>query len=310
VNHDTRARLALPSLALLLGLAACTTPAEPAPTNAKADAKAATPDAKSDEKVDQKAQTTPPKRNIEQIAAPADVAAAPADAEKSEAGVACKSLKAGEGDKPTDNDTVKIHYTAWTSDGETVDTTTTRKAPKLVRMAKPPIPGWGDAIKMMQPGEKRLCWIPESLAYMGRKGAPAGQITYEIELVEVLRAPQTPEDVAEPPKDAKKTNSGLAYKVLTQGTGDKHPRKWDRVRVHYSGWTTDGKMFDSSVQRGAPSSFPLDRVIKGWTEGVQLMVAGEKRRFWIPGALAYDNSSRADAPKGMLVFDIELLEIK
>lgn len=118
-----------------------------------------------------------------------------------------------------------------------------------------------------------------------------------------------PPDVAAPPAGAEKTTSGIASKVLTPGTGKTHPTATSSVTVHYTGWTTDGKMFDSSVQRGKPSTFPLNRVIKGWTEGVQLMVVGEKRRFWIPGSLAYDNSTRPDAPKGMLVFDIELLEI-
>ena len=119
-----------------------------------------------------------------------------------------------------------------------------------------------------------------------------------------------PADVAAPPKDAQRTSSGIASKVLTPGKGTAHPTGTSEVTVHYTGWTTDGKMFDSSVQRGAPSSFPLDRVIKGWTEGVQLMVVGEKRRFWIPGNLAYDGATRPGAPKGMLVFDIELLGIK
>jgi peptidylprolyl isomerase len=119
-----------------------------------------------------------------------------------------------------------------------------------------------------------------------------------------------PSDVAAPPADAQKTASGLASKVLTAGTGKVHPTANSRVLVHYTGWTTDGKMFDSSVQRGEPIAFPLNGVIKGWTEGVQLMVVGEKRRFWIPGNLAYDNSTRPGAPKGMLVFDIELLEIQ
>ena len=118
-----------------------------------------------------------------------------------------------------------------------------------------------------------------------------------------------PSDVAKAPKDAKTTSSGLASKVITPGTGKEHPKATSTVSVHYTGWTTDGKMFDSSVVRGQPTSFPLNRVIKGWTEGVQLMVVGEKRRFWIPGDLAYDNSSRPDAPRGMLVFDIELLSI-
>jgi peptidylprolyl isomerase len=118
-----------------------------------------------------------------------------------------------------------------------------------------------------------------------------------------------PPDVAAPPKDAQRTSSGLASKVLQPATGKERPTAEDLVQVHYTGWTTDGKMFDSSVG-GQPLTFPLNAVIKGWTEGVQLMVAGEKRRFWIPGNLAYDNSPRPGAPKGMLVFDVELLSFK
>ena len=84
-----------------------------------------------------------------------------------------------------------------------------------------------------------------------------------------------------------------------------------RVEVHYVGVDFEtGEEFDSSWNRGQSIEFPLDAVIKGWTEGVQLMVVGEKRRFWIPGNLAYDGSPRPGAPKGMLVFDIELISIK
>jgi len=96
--------------------------------------------------------------------------------------------------------------------------------------------------------------------------------------------------------------------VLRPGVGDQHPKKSSTVTVHYSGWTTDGKLFDSSVVRGQPAKFPLSRVIPGWTEGVQLMVAGEKRRFWIPEDLAYKGAS--GAPQGMLVFDVELISIE
>jgi FKBP-type peptidyl-prolyl cis-trans isomerase len=116
--------------------------------------------------------------------------------------------------------------------------------------------------------------------------------------------------VSAPPKDAQVTSSGLASKVLVAGKGTEHPTLDSSVTVHYSGWTTDGKMFDSSVQRGEPATFPLNRVIKGWQEGVQLMVVGEKRRLWIPGPLAYDNSTRPGVPKGMLGFDVELLSFK
>jgi FKBP-type peptidyl-prolyl cis-trans isomerase len=80
--------------------------------------------------------------------------------------------------------------------------------------------------------------------------------------------------------------------------------------VHYTGWTTDGKMFDSSVVRGSPASFSLSQVIAGWTEGVQLMKVGDKFRFWIPGKLAYGDHPRPGAPAGMLVFDVELIAIQ
>jgi peptidylprolyl isomerase len=120
--------------------------------------------------------------------------------------------------------------------------------------------------------------------------------------------PTTPPDVAAPPADAQKTASGLAFKILKAGSGTDHPTPMSTVRVHYTGWKTDGEMIDSSVVRGEPAEFGLFQVIDGWTEGLQLMTAGETRRFWIPGSLAYDGMP--GRPQGMLVFDIELLEIK
>lgn len=116
-----------------------------------------------------------------------------------------------------------------------------------------------------------------------------------------------PDDVAAPLPDATVLPSGLAYKVLTEGTGSK-PTRTDRVLVHYTGWTTDGKSFDSSVSRGEPLEFPLRGVIPGWTEGLTYMQEGAKHRLWVPEKLAYRGAS--GKPKGMLVFDVELLEIK
>ena len=115
-----------------------------------------------------------------------------------------------------------------------------------------------------------------------------------------------PPDVAAPPADAQRTASGLASKVLQPGTGTRHPRPNSQVTVHYTGWTTNGEMFESSVVNGQPATFGLDEVIRGWTEGVQMMVEGEKRRFWIPANLAYGDSGKV---RGMLVFDIELIKI-
>jgi peptidylprolyl isomerase len=106
------------------------------------------------------------------------------------------------------------------------------------------------------------------------------------------------------------TESGLQYKVLQAGTGEAHPTANDKVKVHYHGTLTDGTVFDSSVARGQPISFGLNQVIKGWTEGLQLMVVGEKTRLFIPSELGYGNRAAGAIPAGsVLIFDVELLGI-
>ena len=108
----------------------------------------------------------------------------------------------------------------------------------------------------------------------------------------------------------KTTPSGLQYKVLTIGTGTTHPKQSDTVKVHYHGTLTDGTVFDSSVARGEPISFGLNQVIKGWTEGLQLMVVGEKTRLFIPSELGYGNRTSGPIPAGStLIFEVELLGI-
>jgi peptidylprolyl isomerase len=246
------------------------------------------------------------------IPAPPDLAAPPKGAQKTKTGLASVVLTKGTGKKrPGPTDQVRVHYAGWTKDGNMFDATVPDK-PATLGVANV-IPGWVEGLQLMVEGEKRRLWVPSDLAY-GRSpmpGAPVGDLVFDVELVEILKAPETPKDVAKAPKDAKKTDSGLAYRVLTKGKGTKHPTATNRVTVHYSGWTTDGKLFDSSVQRGAPSTFMLNNVIKGWTEGLQLMVEGEKTRFWIPGSLAYgDKPTRPGAPAGTLVFDVELLQIQ
>lgn len=114
-----------------------------------------------------------------------------------------------------------------------------------------------------------------------------------------------------PMNDMKTTASGLKYQVLKQGTGTVSPKASDTVNVHYHGTFLDGKMFDSSVQRGQPISFPLNGVIAGWTEGLQLMKVGDKFRFEIPPNLAYGPAGRPGIPpNSTLVFEVELLGIQ
>ena len=195
------------------------------------------------------------------------------------------------------------------------DSSVVRKEPATFKVDQV-IKGWTEGLQLMVVGEKRRLWIPGALAYGDhpRMGAPGGDLVFDVELLEVKVAPkppETPSDVKAAPATAKKTASGLAYTIIKHGTGTKSPKATDTVTVNYSGWTPDGKMFDSSIPRGEPTSFALNQVIKGWTEGVQLMKVGDTARFWIPGNLAYgDKPARPGTPAGMLVFDIELLDVK
>ena len=241
------------------------------------------------------------------IPAPPDVAAPPADAETTASGLATKRLAAGKGTThPSEVATVHIHYTGWTTDGKMFDSSVPAGKP-VAFPVDAVIAGFGEGIRLMVEGEKRRLWIPEALAYRGVEGKPKGMLVFDVELLRILEPPATPPDVAAPPADAETTKSGLATKVLAAGSGTARPDRDSLVEVHYSGWTTDGKMFDSSVVRGAPARFTLDAVIDGWTEALQLMVPGEKRRLWIPEKLAYRGAE--GKPAGMLVFDVELIRI-
>ena|SRR5689334_8950197 len=234
---------------------------------------------------------------------PADLNNPPADAERAGNGLVTKQLVKGTGTvKPKPDSLLRMRYTVWRSDGSLVQHV---PAPQTVFLpVAKMIPGWGQAVQQMVVGETRRAWIPQGLN--GGKGDLG--LVIDTELLEIVDAPGTPADVAAPPADATVTPSGLAYKVLRPGTGKEHPKKSSTVEVHYSGWTTDGKLFDSSVLHGQSIEFGLDQVIQGWSEGLQLMVEGEKARFWIPAKLAYGNDK--SKPQGMLVFDIELVKIK
>jgi FKBP-type peptidyl-prolyl cis-trans isomerase len=128
---------------------------------------------------------------------------------------------------------------------------------------------------------------------------------------EAQPAPSAPAASAQK-TEMKTTASGLKYQVMKQGTGTVSPKATDTVNVHYHGTLLDGTVFDSSVERGQPISFPLNGVIPGWTEGVQLMKVGDKFKFEIPPNLAYGANSPSPKipPNSTLVFEVELLGIQ
>jgi FKBP-type peptidyl-prolyl cis-trans isomerase len=236
---------------------------------------------------------------------PADVATAPADAEKTKDGLASKVTQKGTGTAhPQANDSLRVHYSIWQPDGKFLDGTKDKPA---VRPVTGVSEGWAEGVKLMVVGEQRTFWVPAPLASPGRPGTPPADVTMVVELIDIIPGPKTPPDVKAPPRDAIVEKDGLATKVLSKGTGTVHPTRANSVTVQYAGWTTDGKMFDSSYGRGEPATFGVSGVIPGWTEALQLMVEGEKRRIWIPEELAY--KGQPQRPQGMLVFEVELLKI-
>lgn len=242
------------------------------------------------------------------IPTPADIAQAPADAEKTVSGLVSKVIEAGTGKThPARTDRVTVDYSGWTTDGKMFDSSLPTGKKATFSLDKV-IAGWTEGVQLMVAGETRRFWIPESLAYKGKQGRPQGTLVFDVKLISFTEPPtQTPANFRTPPAAARRTASGLSYQVLKPGSGRHHPTESSTVSVHYSGWTTDGKLFDSSPANGQPATLPLSRVISGWTEGVQLMVEGEKTRFWIPESLAYKGRGPVF---GDLVFDIELIKIQ
>lgn len=171
-------------------------------------------------------------------------------------------------------------------------------------------PFLSEILKASSTGTHYLWWVDSSLIPEGTSGFDTKNTMIDIKIVDRVAPMPAPDDVASIPDYATITESGVAYYLLSEPTTGANPTLDDMVEVHYSGWQTDGTMFDSSVLRNEPNTFPLGRLIEGWQKAVPLMHVGERARIWIPGDLAYDlRENRPHAPKGMLVFDVELISI-
>jgi peptidylprolyl isomerase len=184
------------------------------------------------------------------------------------------------------------------------------------------IPGIAEALKLMVTDEKRRMWIPAELVFathvahhgpkeMHEHAAPPVDLTADIQLIQILKAPAVPENLNAPPPKALRTASGVTLQILKAGTSTEHPSMSSRVTLNYSGWTMDGKLFESTMMSGHPAAVLVGTALPGWREALLRMVTGEKARVWIPAALAYGNHPvERMAPAGDLVYDIELLDFK
>lgn len=224
-------------------------------------------------------------------------------------GIDYKVVEAGSGELVV-ADYIRFDATVWTTEGETVMSSQADGTYVLsFDMLDAMVPGLAAALRAMPAGETRRYWIAQEKLGKGFPGAPSGDVIADLTVLGGKDPLPAPANVAAIPAEATVTDSGLAYTVMEDAATDTSPTLLDEVTVHYTGWQTDGTMFDSSVLRGEPATFPLDRLIEGWQEGIPLMTVGDVYRFWIPAKLAYGENPRPGAPKGMLVFDIELVAV-
>lgn len=245
--------------------------------------------------------------------APTDVAAPGAGTETTATGVALKLITPGTGSAhPGPNDCVRVNYTIWKRDGALHSSSRSQGQP-VAQCLQKSMPGLTEALERMVVGEARRVWIPGRLTYSSREPAarvPQVDLTVDIELVELLKAPPTPPDLEHPPARASRSASGLTMLVLKPGTGTKRPRSGDRMTVNLSGWTAEGRLIESTELSGHPTSVTQTDVVPGLREGLSRLVEGEKARFWLPPALAYGDKPKRGAPAGPLVYDVELLRIE
>jgi peptidylprolyl isomerase len=243
--------------------------------------------------------------------APLDVAGAPAGARRTPSGVASVVLAAGRGrERPGGNDCLKLRYAAWTRAGQVV-AARLEGQPEVQCLQRLP-PGVAEVLRAMRAGEKRRAWVPARLAAAaGEEAATPVDVTYELELVEIIPAPPTPAPLRVPPGDARRLSSGLAVKILEPRPGPVRPAPQSQVRLHLSGWTAGGALVESTVMAGHPLVSYVSELIPGLREGVQQLAVGERARLWIPADLAYgDHPRRRGQPAGALVYDVQLLEVK
>lgn len=258
--------------------------------------------------------------------------------QETESGLQYIVLNEGDGASPTMDDYVTVHYRGKFIDGREFDSSHARGEPATFP-AGGLIPGFSEALTLMQEGDTWEITIPSDIAY-GEAGAGGGLIpgnstlVFELELIEVMTAEeaQTLQERRRAEAEAEAaafrdnqlafleqnknqegiqvTESGLQYRVIEEGSGNM-PTERSKVTVHYSGKLIDGNEFDSSYKRGEPATFPLNGVIRGWTEGLQLMKEGSKYEFFLPYDLGYGErgSGGGIPPYATLVFIVELISV-
>ena len=233
-----------------------------------------------------------------------------AKTETLESGLKVQWVENAEGPACGPESTVWVDFALWDQEGTCVFATSMRPTPNIIGVQQAPFPFMKEALGMMGPGDSALFEVPPALAFGDRQVgtlAPNSTTVWRVQVRKIFDKPafSLPAD-----EELTTTESGLRYKVLSPGEGDA-PAATNQVQVHYAGWLTDGTPFDSSYDRGQAATFPLNGVIKGWTEGLQLIKPGGSAILVIPSDLGYgERGSPPKIPGGAeLVFHVELIQV-
>jgi FKBP-type peptidyl-prolyl cis-trans isomerase len=237
-------------------------------------------------------------------------------------GLATKVLRNGSGSiHPSGNDCMEVSFIAWKRDGS-LAAASGPHGESTTQCLSAAIPGVAVALASMVAGEKRRVWVPADYSVashmahhaghpMQEDETPRSDLTFDLELIRVLESARTPPDLRTPPRTAYHTPSGVVIEVLKPGMGTGHPTMNSRVKLNYTGWTTDGTVFESTTMSRHLATFLLGTALPGWRDALPHMLPGEKARLWIPAKLAYgDHPANRLLPAGPLVYDLELIDFE
>lgn len=231
-------------------------------------------------------------------------------------GLRYRVTELGKGKQVEAGDKVTVHYTGKLTNGTKFDSSKDRNQPFTFKVgAGQVIRGWDEGLQLLKIGDKATFVIPPDIAYGQRDMGsipPNSTLIFDVEVIDSKPSPKiVPFDTKG--KDTLTTASGLRYINVENGSGEQAV-SGKTVRVHYTGYLMDGKIFDSSIERDEPIEFPLGQrmVIPGWEEGIALMKVGDKKRLIIPSELAYGANGAGGVipPNATLIFDVELVEVK
>jgi peptidylprolyl isomerase len=237
----------------------------------------------------------------------------PDDATRNPSGLVWKQLSPGDDSSgsPGNEDTILVNYNSWTPEGRLLESTALTGTGQKYTLNLV-IPAFTEAFTDMVVGESRRLWIPPELTELEGEAVHDEPIIFDVELLSFLSKPEAPLEVSSIPDDAERSQTGLAWRILKSApevADPQYPQPGDTVKAIYAGWTRDGNLFDAAYNHGTAGTFVLDDGMPlGWNEALLQMTPGEKRLYWIPEDIAY--GGRSDRPKGMLVFEIELLSIE